>query len=579
MDSIKNKIFISLLIILNFIFLFLDILNSSTLYIELAYYLFYIIITLTIIITFIQFIESKEKIKENLLDIIILIIIFSVVFINYSFYSEIFRKYLKSIIIIILISRNIIFLFLITKATPKKNIELLAQAVIHQPVKSIITSYLIIIFLGAILLMMPFSSSEKENVSFINALFTSASAVCVTGLIVVDTATRYSLFGKIVIMLLIQIGGLGIMFFAYFGSVVMGRKTSLEDKMSASFLLNQDDMSRLYWNIRRILLITFSVEFIGIIFLFIGFYDRLGFTVKNLFFSSFHSISAFCNAGFSLFTNNLEDYISNIIVSFTICFLIVAGGLSFFVHINVLGYIRNKISTKFLHKNISFRKISLNTAITLVVTSFLIFGGMLIIYIFEHDNILLNLNIGTQYLAALFQSITLRTAGFNTISISNLHIYTYLMMMLWMFIGGASGSTAGGIKVNTVGVMYGYLLSVIRNDENIVLFKKSIPKNVVLNAFLITILSIITIFIAAFLLTISEKFELIKILFEVTSAFGTVGLSTGITPQLTFFGKLIIIFVMFIGKIGPLSLLMGLAVGYRRSDFYINYPRDRINIG
>ena len=412
-----------------------------------------------------------------------------ILLINYSF-SNIIVNYVKSSIALLIILRNLIYLIIDIKSERKRNINKIAQTIVYRPIRSIITSYLIIILTGAILLMMPFSSSSKTSVGFINALFTSTSAVCVTGLTVIDTATKYSFIGQFIIMILIQVGGLGIMFFAYFSTVIIGRKTSLENKMSASFLLNEDDMSRLFWNIKWILIITFSLKLIGALFLFIGFINRLGFSNKNLFFSIFHSISAFCNAGFSLYSNNLEDYVASFIVSLTICFLIISGGLSFFVHLNILGNIKDFILKKVFRKNIAFRSISLNTIIVLLITSILLAGGTLLIYIYEHDNILQKYDIKTQYLASFFQSVTLRTAGFNTIPLGNLHMYTYLIMILWMYIGGASGSTAGGIKVNTVGVIWAYILSVIKNSKNTILFKKSIPDGIVLNSFLIALMAL-----------------------------------------------------------------------------------------
>ncbi|OHD15819.1 MAG: hypothetical protein A2Y34_03315 [Spirochaetes bacterium GWC1_27_15] len=572
-----KKISKFVLLITFFCFAFLAInfgLTKSIIIKTIGYYLFYITTLLFVINVFTIFIESKYKIKNNFLDIFFIFLLLTVI-IFYEFLKPVIKFDFKSIIIIIITMRN--FLSLYKSVGYEKKFDYFSKKVLVHPAKTIISSYLFLILTGTTLLMLPISSADNQGIGFINSFFTITSAVCVTGLTVVDTATKFSLFGQIVILLMIQIGGLGIMIFSYFAAFIIGRKISFEEKLTISFMLNDNDMKNIYKNIKSMIIITFLIEVIGALFLLTKFSSSFGLSPKALFFSIFHSISAFCNAGFALFTDSLISYKSSLILNFTICVLIILGGLSFSVILNIFDNIKNFALNKILKKRQIFTNLNLNTIIVLIVTSFLILSGILIIYGFEHDNILLKEDLKTQYLAAIFQSITLRTAGFNTIDISSLHNYTYIIMILFMFIGGASGSTAGGIKVNTVGVIFAYFKSVLNNQEKITLFKKSISKDIITRAFLIVTLSGIYVFISALVLSISEKFSMIQILFEVGSAFGTVGLSTGITPFLSNFGKVIIIMLMFIGKIGPLTIL--LAVSRKVENSPVEYPEANITIG
>ncbi len=444
------------------------------------------------------------------------------------------------------------------------------------PGRTILFSFLFIILLGAILLTLPIAAADGNRLSFIDSLFTSTSAVCVTGLIVQDTATRFSVFGKSVIMLLIQAGGLGIMIMSYFASFIVGKKFSIKEKMTMSYLLNVKDMRKLTGSIVKIIVITFIIELVGVVFLYFDFSAIFGHGKKALFFSFFHSVSAFCNAGFALFSESFMQYKDDFSINMVISLLIILGGLSFGVMFNVVEVIIAKLKRK-LSGEYKLTKLTINTKVVLIYTGLLIAAGMIIIYFFEHKHILIDKKIGTQYLATFFQSVTLRTAGFNTLDISQLQMNTILIMLVFMFIGGASGSTAGGIKVNTLSIIVGYIRTLFRSKTNLIIMKHHIRKRTINKAFLLVFLGLSLIFLGTLILTVTENFALEKIIFEVVSAFGTVGLSMGITFYLSLVGKIVIILTMFIGRIGLLTLILAMSNKEKKID--IQYPEGFINIG
>jgi trk system potassium uptake protein TrkH len=444
------------------------------------------------------------------------------------------------------------------------------------PGRTILFSFLFIILLGAMLLTTPYAAADGIRLSFLDSLFTSTSAVCVTGLIVQDTAVRFSFFGKIVIMLLIQAGGLGIMIMSYFASFIVGKKFTIKEKMTMSYLLNVKDMRKLTGSIVKIILTTFVIELIGVLFLYLDFSAIFGHGKKALFFSFFHAISAFCNAGFALFSDSFMQYRGDFSLNLIIALLIIFGGLSFGVIFNIFEVFSAKLKRRIRGEH-KLTKLTINTRLVLIYTGILLFSGTIIIYFFEHKYLLLEKSLGTQYISAFFQSVTLRTAGFNTLDISKLQMNTILVMMVFMFIGGAAGSTAGGIKVNTFGVMVAYLRAMFRNRSKLVLMNHHIRKGTINKAFLIIFLGIAIIFSGTLILTITENFPLEKIMFEVVSAFGTVGLSMGITFYLSQIGKMVIIFTMFIGRVGLLTFI--LAMSDTGKTFDVQYPEGFINIG
>jgi len=458
-----------------------------------------------------------------------------------------------------------------------KRLNAYIKSVSRHPAQTIAFSFIIVILLGTIFLMLSISTADKSRLGFVNSFFTATSAVCVTGLIVVDTATKFSIFGKIIILILIQIGGLGIMIISYFGAFVIGKRISLEEKLALSYLLNEQDMQKISISIMKIIFITFGIELVGAMLLFGDFSNIYGDSLTAVFYSIFHSVSAFCNAGFALFTDSLESLKSNISMNFTIAALIITGGISFSVIFNLIENFKTNVETNIFSRRIRKSKLTLNTKVVVISTLFLIFGGMLLIYGIEHRGNLVRFDLKTQYLTAFFQSVTLRTAGFNTIDFSTLRVPTFFIMVLFMFIGGASGSTAGGVKVNTVSVIFAYLKSTLNNRKETTLMNNYISKRTINKSFLIVILSLGAVFTGTFILSLIEPFSFERILFEVVSAFGTVGLSTGITGSLTQISKIMIIILMFVGRIGPMTLII--ALSQKPDIIRVKYPECNILIG
>ncbi|MBI9107784.1 MAG: TrkH family potassium uptake protein [Spirochaetales bacterium] len=443
------------------------------------------------------------------------------------------------------------------------------NSIASKPAQTVVLSFFIVILVGTLLLLLPFMSSSG-HIRLIDALFTATSAVCVTGLAVVDTAVHYTIWGKIIIMLLIQIGGLGIMLLSSFMVMVLRRSVSLKDRSVLSFMLDEKDIVSIRNSVKRIIILTFSIEAAGAALLFPVFLSTEMHPLNAFFYSCFHSISAFCNAGFSLYSDSLLSFQGNLPMNLIISILIILGGISFIVIIDTASGLRRVF-------NGGKAKFSINTKVVLRVSGALILVSMLFIYKLEHETLLFRMGLGRQYLAAFFQAVTLRTAGFNTIDFGTLRNSTLMFMIGIMFIGGASGSTAGGIKVNTLGAVWAYIHSFRRERDEILIFKHQVPQVKIQQAFIVITFAVLSIFIVSFILMLTEEAEPINILFETVSAFATVGLSTGITPFLSLTGKICIICLMFIGRIGPLTLLT--ASSGREKKSRITYPEATLLIG
>ncbi|MFH1379935.1 MAG: TrkH family potassium uptake protein [bacterium] len=521
-----------------------------------------------------RFIQSKYKlifVKKHIFEIL-----FLSSFAGLFFYSK-YISLLVSLDKLQGLSTQIIFLvnlFIVLKIFGRLNkLSYFLNKFSKNPAQTIMASFFILILIGTLLLMMPFSTADHIRLGFINALFTATSAVCVTGLIVVDTATRFSTAGQAVILVLIQCGGLGIMLFAYFTAFLFRRQISVEEKLTLSYMLNEKDVKNIFRPVGKIIFITLSIEAIGAACFFLIFKS---YSLQGIFAACFHAISAFCNAGFALFTDSLEAYKSSLSLNMTCAMLIILGGLGFSVIFNLIDYSKDMFRTRIKGRKTIIRKLNLNTRVVVLMSAVLIVAGMLIIYALEHRQNLVHYNLPTQYIAAFFQSVTLRTAGFNTISFAGLQVSTYMLMILFMFIGAASGSTGGGIKINTCAVLYGYVKSVIRNSKDVILFKQSISRDLVNRAFLVVLFALSVIFTGTFILSLVENTDFIQILFEVVSAFCTVGLSTGITSSLTMLSKLVIILIMFMGRLGPLTIIASLS---QAKEFNVEYPSGYISIG
>jgi len=519
--------------------------------------------------------RKLDYLRYNIGDVLFLFVFLLLfLFSKYTGYIMRTRK-LASVGKYIIIVRNI---FMIVKIGGRvRSINALFKRIATRPAQAVLFSFAAVIIVGTLLLMMSFSTSDGTRLGFVNALFTATSAVCVTGLIVVDTATRFSIIGKVVILLLIQIGGLGIMVLSYFMMFLFRRRLSLERTLIASYMLEEEDMTTLFGALRSILRTTLIIEFIGFLLLLISFSHIFGLGPGSVSFALFHSVSAFCNAGFSLFSENLSAFSADLLVNLVVAALIVLGGLGFAVLINMYWVIGDQLYRLFGGRERKRQGLSLNSKAVLTVSGILLLSGTLIIYASEHGNTLLVLDMRTQYLASFFQSVTLRTAGFNTIDVTSLHRFTYLFMILFMFIGGASGSTAGGVKVNTVAIIGGYVKGIIRNREEVTLFDHAVGSDLINRAFFILFLYGVCIFFGTILLTMTEDFDSVHILFEVVSAIGTVGLSAGITPGLSMPGKFVITALMFIGRVGPLTIFV--ALSQRKKRYPVIHPTGHIAIG
>jgi trk system potassium uptake protein TrkH len=461
------------------------------------------------------------------------------------------------------------------------------------PTQTLIASFLFLIVAGAGFLMLPRAAGEgKESLSFIDALFTSTSATCVTGLIVKDTGTDFSFMGQVVILALIQLGGLGIVIFGAVFALLLGQALSLRESVAMQDLLSTQTISRLGKMIAFIFVGTVVIEVVGAVAMFEMWDDvpdMVGSTHEQWFCSIFHSISAFCNAGFSLFNDSFTSYSTSWGVFSVVCPLIILGGLGFGVLYdigNLLSDRTKRLAKKAFNKQYRFsmeapKRMRLQTKIVLCVSAGLIVLGALAILLFERYAAGDSSAGRTDLLGALFQSVTARTAGFNTVDISAMSPSSRLVLILLMFIGGSPGSTAGGIKTVTLAVVIMVAVTALRKRGEVEMFRRSIRIAVVGRAITVTLLFVAVLLFATLALSITESSNenagMSDIMFEAGSALGTVGLSTGLTPELTTAGKLIIIVTMLIGRLGPLTLLAALTFNMKPVQY--NYPDEAIIVG
>ncbi len=440
---------------------------------------------------------------------------------------------------------------------------------LFQPAQVLAISFAVAILAGALLLMLPFSTTSG-HISFVDALFTSTSAVCVTGLIVQDTATYFTLTGQVIILLLIQLGGLGVMTFSTMVLLVAGRKIAVTDRILVQEGYHPGAPRDFRALIRNIFIFAFSIELIGFVLLVLRFGRGLPLS-KALFASVFHSISAFCNAGFSVFSNNLMSYRGDILVNLTIVFLIILGGLGFLVLQELTAFFSGRIKRE-------KKQVSLHSKLVFVVTAALIVGGFGIFLALEWNKSMALFTLKEKVLASLFQVVTPRTAGFNTMDLAPLSTATVLLMLLLMFIGASPGSTGGGVKTSTFGVVLAFVRSKIVARDSVHLFYRTIPREIIIKAFTVISLSISLIFVSSFVVLANQPAMLMKeVFFEVFSGFGTVGLSLGITPSLSSLSKVVLVLTMYAGRIGPLTLLY--AFSRRKALGKFEYVEERVMIG
>ncbi|MCY4495468.1 MAG: hypothetical protein OXB92_16615, partial [Acidimicrobiaceae bacterium] len=393
---------------------------------------------------------------------------------------------------------------------------------------------------------------------------------CVTGLATKSLASDLSVFGQLVILLLIQIGGLSIMTLYSSLTILLGRSMGMKDRIVMQDLLNVNSLEDLFQMIGDIVKYTFFIELWGAIILAIAFtFEGFEFG-QALYYGFFHSISAFCNAGFSLFDTGLEAYATSPLIHGVIALLVILGGM---------GFIVLKELKEVLIEGKKFVRLGIHSKTVLVVSAFLTLAGTLFIFFGEFLHALDSYTLWEKIQISLFQSVTLRTAGFNTIPLTNLHTYTLYFMTLLMFIGGSPGSTAGGVKTTTLAILIQSIRSTLKGDKSVTIFDRTIPGPIVVRATALTFISIlITSFFILLLIKLESKQNFLAIFFEAVSASGTVGLTLGITPFLSSAGKMAVAMLMLSGRIGPLTLL--LAIGQRdQSIGKIDYPDGRIMIG
>ncbi len=422
-----------------------------------------------------------------------------------------------------------------------------------------------LILIGGFFLSLPIASKSGESVGFLNAIFTSASAVCVTGLVVVNTGEFWSLFGQIVIIILIQMGGLGFMTMTTLVALLLGKKITLKDRLIIREQLNQETMSGLVKLTKYVIIATFCIEGIGVLLLATRFIPIYG-LAKGIWFSIFHSISAFCNAGFDIIGNSIIPFANDIVINLTISFLIIIGGLGFSVYLDIT-------------KSKKFKKLGLHSKLVLTITILLIFVGTILVYVIEGRNpgTMKFFSQGEKLLASFFQAVVPRTAGFNSIDMSKIRDTTAFIFICLMFIGGSPGSTAGGIKTTTFGAIVLSTLSVVKGSKDVVTFKKRISQEIINRALAIFFIGVFLVMTVSMILTITEDAKFLDLLFETTSAFGTVGLSKGITSKLSNIGKVIIMGTMYCGRVGPLT--MAFAFARRQNHPLYRYSEENIMVG
>lgn len=431
------------------------------------------------------------------------------------------------------------------------------------PSQLLVTVFVVSITIGTILLKLPFST--HESIKWVDALFIATSAMTVTGLATVDPGTTFTTVGQFIIALLIQVGGLGIMSFAVLIFIMLGKKIGLKERLLMQHALNQTSVGGIIKLVKYLFIFSISIELIAMVFLAIRWVPQYGIS-KGLFYSFFHAISAFNNAGFALWSDNLMQYVGDPLINIVISFLFIIGGIGFTVLVDVW-------------KKRTFRKLSLHTKLMLVGTLLINIISIFFIFIVEYSNpnTLGGLSLGDKIWASYFQGVSPRTAGFNTVDIGSLDETTLFFILILMFIGAGSGSTGGGIKLTTALVIGLATITFLRGKSDIVVAKRTIQSTFILKALAITMISIVFVILGILLLNITEKeASFIDIMFEVVSAFGTVGLSTGLTFTLTTVGKQIIIFIMFLGKLGPLTLMFSLASPSKEK---IRYPQEDILTG
>lgn len=424
--------------------------------------------------------------------------------------------------------------------------------------------FAILITVGGLLLSLPSFTKSGQATPLVDSLFVAASASCVTGLTPVNTLEHWNTYGHIIIIILIQIGGLGVMSLASIIPLILGKKIGMKSRQILKEQLNVESLEGMIVLFKYVLAFTFATEILGAILLSIKFVPLYG-AGKGVWYAVFHSISAFCNAGFDILGDSIYPFREDLLINITLCALVIVGGLGFVV-------------TSELFRRRSFKKLSTHSKLVLMVTAILlIFGTLMFLFLENEDGVLQYESLKGSILESFFQSVVARTAGFYSVDLSKIKDSTALMLMGLMFVGGSPGSTAGGIKTTTLGVLFLSTHAVVRGESEPVVFGRHISTETVRKALAIFLVSIVIILSVSFMLAITESAPLVDILYETVSALATVGASKGITPHLTDAGKNLITLCMYLGRIGPMT--MAFAFGMKAKKSLIRYPESFISIG
>ena len=434
------------------------------------------------------------------------------------------------------------------------------------PVKTIIIFFIALILLGTVFLCLPFAKQDNAKFSLITCLFTATSAVCVTGLSIVSIRDYFTNFGQIVILFLLQIGGLGYMLVSTGLGLLLG-KMALKDRKIMQELFDISSFNELFRLLKKAVLIVLCIELIGAVILTIGFLKDFNLE-QAIYYGIFHSISAFCNAGFSLFENSLENFSNNPTILYTIIVLVVLGGLGFFVLVDIID--------KFRGKNI---KLTFHSKVILYMTLGLILFGFVTFFIGQIGFYIKQGSLSWIITNSIFQAISSRTAGFNTLPLDSMNSFTTIFLVMLMFVGGGPGSTAGGIKITTLALVFVFIRAVIKGQNSYFLAKKNIDSDLVKKALLVFILmTVLVCFFISLMLLVEPNLDTVKVIFESVSGFCTVGLSFGITSDLSIIGKILLILSMLVGRIGAITILMYL-MNIKPVVNNIRYSDGKILIG
>lgn len=434
------------------------------------------------------------------------------------------------------------------------------------PYQIVLCSYAVIIFTGTMLLMLPITVVDMEPLNFVDALFMAASAVCVSGVSIFDLGNNFSIFGQMVIITLVQIGALGIMTITTILAVVMGKRIQLRDRLLIQESLQCWSVAGVVRLVIIIVKLTLVFEFIGGVLLTLIFYQDYN-IILAIYYGFWHSVSAFCNAGFDILGGSVfSEYIFHPLFNIVLLIEVICGGLGFAVLIDV-------------YQRRNWEDLNINSKLVLITTFVLIFGGTIGIFIFEYTNFdtLGHLDLPNKILVSTFMASMARTSGFSMLDMSTLTEPSMLMIMCLMFIGGSPASTSGGIKTTTIAVIFAAIWSLVRGREDVVIFKRTVPSIVIFRALSIFFVSAVVVFLMSMFLCLTEDIPLSRILFESVSMFATVGLPTGTINEMNTASRIVVIFVMLMGRIGIISFAMALVI--RKKKHKIRYPEDKFIIG